>query len=50
MELGKGQSLWLERFVKKETDFSAVFVPDFAGIDRIAVCTRRQKMEKEDHG
>ena len=42
LELGKGQSAWLERFVKEETSFSAAFIPDFAGIDRIAVCARRR--------
>src|SRR5581483_7128159 len=42
-ELGKGQSAWFEAFAEKETSFSTRFIPDFAGIDRIVVCTRRPK-------
>jgi release factor glutamine methyltransferase len=42
LELGAGQSAWFERFVKEETGFSARLIPDLAGIDRIAVCTRLQ--------
>lgn len=49
-ELGKGQSAWFEGFAERESPFSARFIPDFAGIDRIAVCTRRQKSGGADHG
>lgn len=41
-EMGEGQSAWLEGFARNETGFSATFVPDLAGIGRIAVCTRKE--------
>lgn len=49
-ELGKGQSAWLKRFAERETSFSTRFIPDFAGIDRIAVCRDHPKSEGADHG
>ncbi|MFQ5579196.1 MAG: peptide chain release factor N(5)-glutamine methyltransferase [Nitrospiria bacterium] len=38
-ELGTGQAGWLEAKLKKEKRFQAHFVPDMAGIDRVAVCS-----------
>lgn len=39
-ELGTGQAVWFQKFVAQETAFSATFLQDLAGIDRIAVCRR----------
>lgn len=51
LELGAGQSAWLGDFARRETPFSATFIPDFSGIDRIAVCTRAPKKgEGTGHG
>jgi release factor glutamine methyltransferase len=41
LEFGDGQATWFRNFIKKETDFSLTWIPDLAGIDRIAVCRRR---------
>jgi release factor glutamine methyltransferase len=40
-ELGAGQAAWFRTFVAQETEFSATFLRDLAGIDRIAICQRR---------
>ncbi|MFY9271005.1 MAG: peptide chain release factor N(5)-glutamine methyltransferase [Candidatus Manganitrophaceae bacterium] len=42
LELGAGQSAWFRRFAEGETDFDPSFIQDIAGIDRIAVCKRRE--------
>ncbi|NKE69607.1 peptide chain release factor N(5)-glutamine methyltransferase [Nitrospiraceae bacterium HYJII51-Mn-bac16s-1-B09] len=40
-ELGAGQAAWFQAYAAQETMFSATFLQDPAGIDRIAVCRRR---------
>ncbi len=50
LELGEGQSAWLHAFAGRESPFSATFIPDFSGIDRIAVCSRRPEREGTHHG
>lgn len=40
-ELGAGQAAWFQAYAAQETMFSAIFLQDLAGIDRIAFCRRR---------
>lgn len=40
-ELGAGQATWFQAYAAQETMFSATFLQDPAGIDRIAFCRRR---------
>ncbi len=39
-ELGMGQADWFESHIKEETEFQVRFIPDMAGIDRVAVCSQ----------
>lgn len=41
LELGIGQADWFEEFLKKDGRFQTTFIPDMAGIDRVAICTGR---------
>jgi len=40
-ELGMGQADWFADHVKQENHFQVRFISDMAGIDRVAVCSRR---------
>ncbi|MFQ5949094.1 MAG: peptide chain release factor N(5)-glutamine methyltransferase [Nitrospiria bacterium] len=40
-ELGDGQAAWFEDFLRRETQFESTLVRDLAGMDRVAICSRR---------
>ncbi len=42
LELGDGQAVWFKDFVEKETVFKASTLPDFSGIERVALLRKAE--------
>ncbi len=42
LELGDGQAAWFKEFVEKETVFEASTIPDFSGIERVAILRKHK--------